>query len=140
MRYDQRLNFENISEEINHLRNSLLAYKANIISAYLFGSVARGETRPLSDIDFAYLLAYDNDKIEASIYKLVTSAFGTDKVDFVNLKDAPLSLQYQIIKEGTKIITGNETARVNFETSVIMNYLDFQPLRKEFYEEFLKAL
>lgn len=124
----------------NNLANELSVVKSNIVAAYLFGSTVTGETRPLSDIDFAVLFDSADTNTAALVYGLVTKTLGTDRVDFVNLEEAPLSLRYQIIKNGLRIVTGDETARINFETGVIMSYLDFEPLRKEFFAEYIKSL
>jgi len=122
------------------LADELSEVKSNIVAAYLFGSIVTGETRPLSDIDFAVLFDSDDDNMAALVYGLVTKTLGTDRVDFVNLEEAPLSLRYQVIKNGLRILTGDETACINFETGVIMSYLDFEPLRKDFFAEYIKAL
>lgn len=129
-----------MSSQTKELQTGLTQFKHRIIAAYLFGSTARGEAGPLSDIDFAVVYHSKDNDLEISVYRLVTKVFGTDKIDFINLHEAPLSLQYQVIKEGQKIYVGDETGRIDFETAVIMHYLDFQPLRQEFFAEYRKTL
>lgn len=140
MVHTKKIDPGSLSEKILSLRKKLADYKPKITAAYLFGSVAKGLTRPLSDIDFAVLYNSEDQKTDASVFKIVTGVFGTDKIDYINLKDAPLRLRYEIVKDGIKIVVGNEKRLLDFETQTIMNYLDFKPIQQEFYEEYIKNI
>lgn len=108
----------------------------NIACAYLFGSVARGMSGTLSDLDIAVLLEKHSDidsertKIESSI----CNALGRFDIDLVVLNEAPFTLAYRVLRDGIVIIAPNLLAKENFEVRTIMNYLDFQPLLRKSLE------
>lgn len=62
-----------------------------IAFAYLFGSSARGEEGPLSDVDVAVYLTQEKDRltIRTKLMEKIAKALGTDRVDVVVLNDAP---------------------------------------------------
>lgn len=116
--------------------------KNKIALAYLFGSVAKKKTGPLSDIDIAVLF---DEKVSSAQYfdrKLtvmgeLADLFKTDNIDVVVLNEAPPLLTHRIIKEGTPFFSQNEKRRLEFELRAIMRYLDWKPhLRKYVREAF----
>ena len=73
--------------------------------AYLFGSVARGDTGPLSDVDVALLLRTGVSREAAFDLRLrmmtaLGRAFDADEIDVIVLNDAPLLLQHRILRDG----------------------------------------
>lgn len=98
--------------------------------AYLFGSGARGQTGPLSDIDLAIYLDNRLDFFAAKLRYLeeLYRLLKTERCDLVILNSAPLTLQYEIIRHGN-VLKENKRRRVPFETGVIRQYLDTEPLR-----------
>lgn len=98
--------------------------------AYLFGSVARDNTGPLSDLDIAVWVAGDIDCFQFRLRCLeaLMSALGRDDIDLVVLNEAPLELAYRVIRDG-RVIVDSSPERVPFETRVIDLYLDAEPLR-----------
>lgn len=99
--------------------------------AYLFGSHARENAGVLSDIDIA---AYLDRRLDAFRYRLILMEElarvlkGAD-FDLITLNDAPLTLQYEIIRDG-KVLKEDKRRRVDFETRVLSRYLDTAHLRK----------
>lgn len=115
---------KNLDELLNFFR-----YQENIVVTYLFGSLSKGELGPLSDIDFAFFLDMNLKKSERSEKKLllineISSIIKTDRVDAVIMNDAPLLLNFNIIKNGKILHSKSEKERVIFETSIISRYLD----------------
>lgn len=112
--------------------------------AYLFGSCARGQAGPLSDIDLAVYLDYRLDPFTAKLRYLeeLYRLLNTERCDLVVLNNAPLILQYEVIRYG-KVLKENKQRRVSFETKVIREYLDTEPLREvhrqKLKEHFLKG-
>ncbi len=108
--------------------------EAEVRLAYLFGSAARSEEGPLSDVDIAVLVDEGLDSKRRFDLKLdligrVCKILKTDKVDLVLLNDAPLSLSYNVIKDGL-CLKSTERDRVSFEGRVLSMYLD----RKYFFD------
>ena len=121
-----------------------LASKSEIILAYLFGSHAKGRLRPTSDVDIA-ILAIDK-KINPSIdyYKLrfaledALSKLLERDVDVIPLNNAPLFLQYQVLKYGKIIFERSQRERVLFEVNLRKYYFDMKP-RYDYYSEMTLA-
>lgn len=97
--------------------------------AYLFGSAATGKTGPLSDIDLAFYLderlskSQRHSKLLLFISK-ITVILGTDRVDVVIMNDAPLLLNFNIIKNGKVIACNSNSKRVVFEARIMCEFLD----------------
>ena len=90
--------------------------------AYVFGSVARGATGPLSDIDVAVFLSKEGKKNKHEIAEKISGFIGPDHIDTVVLNDAPLLMQFNVVKEG--IVIKDNMERQKFEYIVMNNYLD----------------
>ncbi|HYN21900.1 MAG TPA: nucleotidyltransferase domain-containing protein [Thermoanaerobaculia bacterium] len=107
----------------------VLATSDVIDCAWLFGSVARGEAGPLSDVDVAVLLDSEvppearMDIAAALVEKLESRC---DRVDLVLLDEASPELQNSVFREGLLFVERDANRRVAFETRAIQEYLDFQ--------------
>jgi len=87
----------NISELIPQAAAYLTARK-DVIFAYLFGSMALGTFKPLSDIDIAvYLKKRKLSEKRLEIIGDLADIFKTDEIDLVVLNTAPLSLQMRVM-------------------------------------------
>jgi len=110
---------------------SLLAQNPHVKFAYLFGSCARGDSGPLSDIDIAVLL---DGRVSPFEFRLrlsasLAEALGSECFDLVTLNDAPLLLKYEVVRGG-QVIKEDKKQRVTFETRVLSEYLDTACLRR----------
>ena len=140
----ERLPFEGALD--SSLQGRIAAYFAanKAIFDYLFGSCARGQSGPLSDIDLAIYLDNRLDSFAARLHYLeeLYRLLKTERCDLVVLNNAPLVLQYEVIRYG-KVLKENKLRRVPFETKVIREYLDTEPLRvvhrQKLKEHFLKG-
>ncbi len=111
--------------------NSLLAQNSHIQFAYLFGSCARGDVGPLSDIDIAVFL---DGRVSPFDFRLRLAAklaqtLGSEHFDLVTLNDAPLLLKYEVVRGGL-VIKEDKSKRVAFETRTLSEYLDTAFLRR----------
>ncbi len=118
---------------VSRLRH-LFETKNDVLLAYLFGSLAKGECNQSSDVDIAVLL---NPEIPvASLYDVyrdlhvgIYETIGTERFDLVLLNKAPLTLKFTIIAEG-KLIYARSTKILNeFELDVLRKYQDTAYLR-----------
>ena len=107
--------------------------RQDIEFAYLFGSIARNQGRPLSDIDIAvYLREADPDldlfqerlKLLHQLYTLLR----TEKIDLILLNNSPIGLNYRILISGRLVSENNPGKRTAFYEKTIRDYLDFSPL------------
>jgi hypothetical protein len=120
--------------KVNEIR-AFLQEQKHVKVAYLFGSRAKGRVGPLSDFDIAILLDRHLNKQESFNYRLsllndLSSILKTRKLDVVIMNNAPLLLNYNIIKKGKVLYCRDELARVRFETYVLSRYLD-----RKYYDE-----
>jgi len=100
-----------------------LSKEEDIIIAYVFGSTAKGKAHPFSDIDIAILLKEPSVDKTMKIHSILTESLG-EKVDTLLLNLAPPTLKYQIIKNGLRVISKNEDARISFEAKALSEGLD----------------
>lgn len=73
--------------------------KYNVEEAYLFGSYARGEATPDSDIDF--IIDFDEEATLLTLADVMTeleAAFGKE-IDIVSHNSAPASFMFNILDE-----------------------------------------
>jgi len=104
--------------------------------AYLFGSAARGEITPLSDIDVAVYLDEPDRARRVDVYLPflvdLQEAVGDGTVDLIYLNDAPSDLAYGIVT-GRLLFCADEGRRVEVEATVLSTYLDERPLHEARY-------
>ncbi|MHA1300337.1 MAG: type VII toxin-antitoxin system MntA family adenylyltransferase antitoxin [Candidatus Helarchaeota archaeon] len=122
------------------MSRNILEKDKDVLLGYIFGSYAKNTQNKLSDIDFAIFLKknkkdYLINKRMEYIGKLI-EIFKINEVDLVILNNAPIFLQYVIIKTGNLIFSRDEKTRVKYETRVIRDYLDIKPLF-DYYNKYL---
>ena len=132
-----------IEEKADHLAGlgQALGCYPGVLLAYLYGSHARGEAGPASDVDVAVLLEEMDDATTALAglaYALV-AASGCSRVDLVLLNEVPVELAYAVIVEGRVLHRRDERTRVEYEAWVLGRYADYLPVlrtqRKEILDE-----
>ena len=106
-----------------------------VVAAALFGSQARGDAGPLSDIDVGVwldpaLTPTERFELVLDLSAAAARALGTDEADLVSLNDAPPLLRHRALREGTRLIDRDPRARVRLETDALLQYLDTAPLRQ----------
>jgi predicted nucleotidyltransferase len=98
-----------------------------LVAAVVFGSVARGQATPWSDVDIAVLcegvLPLDE---QLSLSADATSLLGRD-VDVVDLRRVPIALRGQAVREGRELAVANRDAWTSFVTFATLEWLDFAP-------------
>jgi len=95
----------------------------DILVAYVFGSTARGKEHAFSDIDVAVLLKEASIDQTMKIHRILTKSLG-DKVETLLLNLAPPYLKYQVIKNGVRVLSKDERARIEFEAKALSEGLD----------------
>src|SRR3990172_1184612 len=104
--------------------------------AYLFGSRARGQALPYSDIDVGVYLDEPNEgtrfDMELSLMGELEHTLHTDNVDVVVLNQAPPRLAYSIIKY-KPLYSRDERARARIEMGILSRYFDERPADLEYY-------
>ena len=97
--------------------------------AWLFGSAARGQAGPRSDVDVAVLVARPFEAMdELRLREALAGATGT-AVDLVIADEAPPLLAREIVAEGQLLLCHDDEQRVAFELRALARYLDTRHLR-----------
>jgi predicted nucleotidyltransferase len=116
----------------------------DVILAYLFGSVARGQAYSTSDVDIAVLFKPELEAPEMLERQLQLnidlSEIIQQEVQVSVLNRASLFFAFQVIREGVLLYERSRQERVDFEVRTMKTYFDFQP-RLEFHnQEFIKRI
>jgi len=124
---------EDILERLSAARD-LLLQDENVIFAYIFGGLARGEVRPLSDVDIA---VYVKQKEHLSEYKMllfeeITKALGTTEVDLVILNTASVCISGRILQNKQILVDKSPFQRHAYESLTLREFLDFK-IKEDFF-------
>ena len=112
---------------------SILAEHPAVRLAVLFGSTARGDDTPRSDVDLAVLLEGDDAGQLWEIDTAVGSALRRT-IDLVDLRRAPPLLRLEIAREGVPIVERQEGAWVRFKARAMLDWWDWAPFARRFHE------
>lgn len=111
--------------------NAALARRAEgMICAYLFGSVARADADPKSDIDIAVLFEQDPPRTLAGLHlDLADELSGIlgRRVDLVVLNRAPVDLIHRVLRDGVLLAEQDRAARIRFEVRARNEFFDLLP-------------
>lgn len=105
--------------------------RADVSAVYLFGSTARSEARPDSDVDIAVLFAVaprpalDGPRlvIEGELERVLGRP-----VDLVVLNDAPVDLRIRVLRDGELLIDRNPATRIAYEVRTRNEAFDLEPV------------
>ena len=100
----------------------------NVVFAYLFGGLASGSVRPLSDVDLAVFV---RNRANLGEYKLdlfhrVSAALGTAELDLVVLNTAPTSLGGRILGNRRVLVDKEPFRRHAYESLTLRKFFDFR--------------
>jgi len=106
----------------------LLARDENVIFAYLFGSLAAGEPRPLSDVDIAVYLRETRNlaAYKLDLFERLSDALGTSEIDLVMLNTAPVSLSGRILQRRMVLVDKEPFRRQAYESETLRAFFDFR--------------
>ena len=106
----------------------VLSQDKRVLFAYLFGGLAAGPVRPLSDVDIA---VYLNDVRDLAEYKLsllgaITDALGTEELDLVILNTASISIAGRILQNKQVLVENDPARRHAYESLTLREFFDFR--------------
>lgn len=121
----------------------LLSAQEFIEFAILFGSVARGESGLLSDVDIGIYVSRPLDLLEiGQLTAEMECALGRD-VDLPVLNDAwkqNPALAYRVVTEGMVLVCRDQETLADFKTQVFLAYFDTAFLREMVARAFQERL
>lgn len=116
----------------------------NACAVYLFGSHAKGTSRPSSDFDVAVLFNEGLDLHQRFQLKLQMTNDLEDllksKVDLVDLRSADLYFIHQIMLHKVLLHEQAKSNRIAFEVDCRKRYFDHLPILKEYHQQARKRL
>jgi uncharacterized protein len=119
---------------VEALRRHFAEHPENVVCAYLFGSVARGEARESSDVDVGVLLERVPEGLDGLGIRLgheLSDAVGRE-VQVVVLNRAPVDLAYRVLRDGVLVAEGNRRARALYEIRTYNEYFDLLPYLRRY--------
>jgi predicted nucleotidyltransferase len=124
-----------VEERIRDISNQF----DSIVLVYLFGSFASGRQHPFSDVDIGVYFRKFSLPEFLKVHGALTRALGA-RVDTVPLNIAPPLLRYEILKNGKRLVSKDETARILYESRAISEGLDEKPLIEAIREANLRRI
>jgi predicted nucleotidyltransferase len=103
------------------------------VAVYLFGSVARGDAGPASDVDVGILFAAEPPAtlgapqfaLEAALERVLGR-----RVQVVALNRASADLVHRVLRDGRLVLDHDRAARIRFEVRSRNEYFDMAPIRR----------
>jgi predicted nucleotidyltransferase len=105
------------------------------VAVYIFGSVARGDAGPASDVDVAVL--FDEPPADTLLGPRLTLQGRLEqllrrRVDLIVLNTASADLVHRVLRDGDLIVERDRGRRIRFEVARRNEYFDLQPIRDEY--------
>lgn len=121
-------------ELLGKLREGLAAVPG-VVAVYLFGSVARGQARPSSDVDLGVLYEVTPpatlDGLGLDLATELEAALGR-RVDLVVLNRASADLIHRVLRDGILVVERDRRRRIEFEVNSRNEYFDLAPIRAQY--------
>lgn len=115
------------------VRKVLKSAPSEVVCAYLFGSVARGEAGVESDVDVAVLYEKAPEpRLDAGPLDLEGALERTlgRPVQVVVLNRAPADLVHRVLRDGRLVHDRDRARRIRFEVMKRNEYFDLEPIRR----------
>jgi predicted nucleotidyltransferase len=135
---DRTVSPEGVIRALGDFLSERCAGQGRILAVYLFGSRARKDERPASDIDLGFLFdprEYVRDRMEALLIA-ETLGHGASEmlglpVDVTVLNACALGFVHQVLQDAITVYDADPGGRICFEVFVENEYHDFAPFPEE---------
>jgi predicted nucleotidyltransferase len=112
--------------------SAVLAGRSEVLEAYLYGSQARGEAQPHSDVDIAVYLdpeAPDRTSfgLDADIAADLMRALGRGDVEVLILNRADPVLYHRVLRDGIRLCSRDLAKTTTREGRALSRYCDYVP-------------
>jgi len=111
----------------------------DVLGVFLFGSAARGEEGPRSDVDVSLVLTEDAaaDTLAASRKRLDYMA--ASDLDVRVFQRVPLYIRHRILKEGRLLFSRDEDLVYELAVRTAREFERFKPIYREYLEQVARA-
>jgi len=123
---------------VERLKDRLVGLPA-VRLAVVFGSVARGDERPGSDVDVAVRLDTDSSALRQEVEVELGRAAGRE-LDIVFLDEAPPLLRFEIATDGVVLVERQPHAWADFRMHAMIDWWDWAPTARKMEEAALERL
>ena len=130
---------KNILDRIQYAAN-YLETRNDVLFAYLFGGLSKGEPKPLSDVDIAVYLSENAECVQAKseIIENLVDILRTDEIDVIILNQSSLSLSMNVLKNNRVLVDKKPFLRHTYQSLIFRKYFDFNKfesniLKRRFY-------
>ena len=106
-----------------------------MVVAYLFGSVARGDSHAGSDVDVGVLYASEPPRTLEGLGLDLEHDLGHvtgHRVQLVILNRAPVDLIHRVLRDGVLLKDADRSARIQFEVKARREYFDLLPILRRY--------
>jgi len=126
---------KDISDRIKYA-SQYLEKRKDVIFAYLFGGLAKGDATPLSDVDIAVYLDKGVNFINAKMEILedLIDILNTDEIDLIVLNQSSLPLSMNVIKNNRLLVDKQAFVRHAHYSLVMRKYFDYSRLESAILE------
>ncbi|MGI6129965.1 MAG: type VII toxin-antitoxin system MntA family adenylyltransferase antitoxin [bacterium] len=114
----------------------------NPIAIYLFGSRAKNEERPGSDIDLAILLPQGSSLNYLDRLCLIDEleSITQCRVDLVAVNQVNIPLKFEIVHSGKVLFEASFDTRTDAEDIILRDYFDLEPMYRQNYREIMESV
>jgi hypothetical protein len=118
--------------ELERRLRETLEPRAEVLEAYLFGSIARGDATRHSDVDVAVFvepraLQQPGYGLEAELGAVLQQALGRPDIDVVLLNGAGPLLYHRVVRDGVRVLARDLAATTTREGQALSRYCDYVP-------------
>lgn len=122
-----------VASELDSAIARVMADYEPIAAAYLFGSFARGDAGPTSDLDVGIVLrnrgedALAHHRMLADIASRLERLVPSGEADVVVLESQGPVFQHRVLREGRRVYESDRERRIDFESDAHVRYFDWRP-------------
>jgi len=123
-------------DNLNKIKSVVDELKREEVQAiYLFGSYAKGNARPSSDIDICVIT---EKKIPKSAKEEIMSN-SSKNIDISLFWDLPQTIRFRVFREGGLLYAKDELSLQRLKVATLKSYLDIQPMIKRYCTHVLRV-
>ncbi len=116
-----------------------LGSRQNVQLAVLFGSAARGDLGPRSDVDIGLRLGVDTTETRRQVEVALGRVAGRE-VDIVHLDEAAPLLRFEIAREGVLLLERVPHAWADFKARAMIDWWDWAPVARSIHAAAIQRL